>query len=492
MDRRVLVLAVAVIIAVPSVYAAVVLTGDDGGSGWVDDGATPYQFLAYDYASGRNVQFTSYYTDAYFDRPSGEYNPCLATFALTLSMACGYSSARGHGPDSVLGLLKDIGCTETFANPSFYEHVYDPYSVELAFGSKTYGDSTLVFVVAKGLMYPTEEFGSNFLFGPEGRHTGFSMASENIKDSLRGYISDKGISGKIKLEMSGYSRSAAASNLACADIVDAVCGGDSSGGLGDVTLGTDDVYCFCFECPRGGFYAPDSGCMNPSDPRYDGIYYFVDDKDMVPNLPPADYGMVRYGRLVSIPSDDEDSTEDALELLAGLLGEESAGYYDVRGFVPAGGSINTMEDFALEVKNLLYKGTVSRQYYADNIEEDLSYFIYMMLSHSRIMTEFLDREGGYIKALPALVNNAFSADFETRFMDSLEAAAAVCGVEDQSEALMDGLSQASKILNRYMGGKFSITNPLVMTLLFNSSIAVVPHMPGSVFSYLAIEDPHYS
>jgi hypothetical protein len=56
---------------------------------------------------------------------------------------------------------------------------------------------------------------------------------------------------------------------------------------------------------------------------------------------------------------------------------------------------------------------------------------------------------------------------------------------------MDGLSQAAKMLNRYMGGKSPVTNPLVMALMVNSSIAVVPHMPGSVFGYLASEDPHY-
>ena len=491
MDRRLLAIAVAVIVAVPCVYAAIVLTRDNGGgSGWEDDGALPHTFMAYDYASGKNVPMTSYYTDSYFDKPSGEYNPCLATFALTLSMACGYSSAKGHGPDSVLGLMGDIGCTETYANQSFYDFVSDKFSVELAIGSKTYGDTTLLFVATKGLLYADEEFGSNFLFGSEGRHTGFVMASENIKDSLRDYISDKGIGGKIKLLMTGYSRTAAASNLTCADIADAVHDGDASGTLGGVTLGTDDLYGFCFECPRGGYYAPGSAGVDPSDPRYGGIYCFVDAKDIVPNLPPSDYGMVRYGKLMPIPSYDKDAAEDALEQIGRMIGEEASQYYDVSGF-KAVGVIGDMESFALEVKNFFVKGTVSREYYAANIEEDFSYFVFMVLQHGDLATVFADSEGGYVSAFSALVKEAFSEDFETRFGPSVHAAAVACGVQDQEDAIMDGLSQVAKMLNRYMGGKSPVTNPLVMALMVNSSIAVVPHMPGSVFGYLASEDPHY-
>ncbi|MBE6526410.1 MAG: hypothetical protein E7Z63_01370 [Thermoplasmata archaeon] len=490
MDRRLIAVIVAVIVIVPSVCAAVILTRDDGGSGWVDDGALPYTFSTYNYALGHNVSMTSYYTDGYFDNPSDKYNPCLATFALTLTMACGYSSSKGHGPDSVLGLLEDIGCTERFANQSFYDGNPDENSVELAIGSKTYGGFTLIFVATKGLLYSEIEFGSNFLFGAEGRHSGFVAASENIKGSLREYISDRGISGNVKVLLSGYSRTAAVSNLAAADIVDAISSGDASGTLGDVTLGIGDLYCFCFECPRGGYYDGTPGTISPGNLRYNGIFCFVDPKDIVPNLPPSDYGMVRYGKLISLPSDDEDAAGKSLETIGKFIGEDEARYYDVSGFIPSE-KIPTMEDLSLEVKNFMVKSTVSREYYAANIEADLSYFVYMVLDHPRLVTVFSDNEGGYLKAMTALVNEAFSEDFDTRFGSSFHAAAVACGISGQEDAIMAGLSQAAKMLNRYMGGSFNLFNPLLASLLANIPAAAVPHMPGSVFGYIASEDPHY-
>ena len=59
-------------------------------------------------------------------------------------------------------------------------------------------------------------------------------------DFLRAYLAEQGITGRIKLWMTGYSRSAATANLVGAAL-------DGGAALGeDVRLSPHDLYCYCF------------------------------------------------------------------------------------------------------------------------------------------------------------------------------------------------------------------------------------------------------
>ena len=64
-------------------------------------------------------------------------------------------------------------------------------------------------------------------------------------DYLRAYIAETGITGRVKLWISGYSRSAAVANMVGGMLDD----GCSLGAR--VSLSPHDLYCYCYEPPMG-------------------------------------------------------------------------------------------------------------------------------------------------------------------------------------------------------------------------------------------------
>lgn len=83
----------------------------------------------------------------------------------------------------------------------------------MGIGSKVIDGSTVLAVAINGVHY-SAQFGGNFKVGYQGIHEGFRLAADTTVSFIREYISEKSITGDVKILLTGYSRGAAVSNIA--------------------------------------------------------------------------------------------------------------------------------------------------------------------------------------------------------------------------------------------------------------------------------------
>ena len=98
-------------------------------------------------------------------------------------------------------------------------------------------------------MHYTAQFGGNFKVGQSGTHEGFQLGADKVVEFIKSYISEKRISGDVKILLTGYSRGAAISNISSAMIDDAIAEGKVKDLLGNVNMSFDDLYGFGFMTP---------------------------------------------------------------------------------------------------------------------------------------------------------------------------------------------------------------------------------------------------
>ena len=175
--------------------------------------------LSFRYQSGtQDEESYLYYTDAFFDHPSTEYDPSLATASLSFAMASfasidDYSYAHRYinGEE----VLKKAGFKDVEANAYFHEKPGTD-SLGVMIGRKKLGDATLLAVGLRGANYESE-WASNFTVGEGvagGYHQGFYEASEIVLAALKAYVESHALTGRLKIWISGYSRAGASCNVA--------------------------------------------------------------------------------------------------------------------------------------------------------------------------------------------------------------------------------------------------------------------------------------
>lgn len=251
-----------------------------------------------------------YYSDNYFnhdDDGSKVYNPSLA--AMSMCLAWSAFNAPEKNADSyedddpyinsfinAESLLQDIGFSEIEPNEWFKNKPTDE-SIGVIFGQKQikYSDNencTLIAVGIRGGEYE-QEWISNVTVGLDGQHEGFDEAKDQVVESLKKYIKDNGISGRIKLWITGYSRAAAVANLV---------GGYIDNAIDEKTLNIhtnkEDVYVYTFETPAGSL----STITNNDKDKYPNIFNVINAEDLVTYVAPETMGFDRYGQDVYLPS----------------------------------------------------------------------------------------------------------------------------------------------------------------------------------------------
>lgn len=134
-----------------------------------------------------------------------------------------------------------------------------------------------------------------------GDHSGFSVAAEEVANSVLTYIEDLGERDgspidlrDVSVLLCGHSRGAATASLAAAyldDIAGEVAdnGGDVDDEYSDWYVHHDGIYAYAFATPQVS--AKDS-CR---DARYDNIFNVLNPADLVPRMPLAQWGFDRYG-----------------------------------------------------------------------------------------------------------------------------------------------------------------------------------------------------
>lgn len=199
--------------------------------------------------------------------------------------ACGFSNFENidydHAPD------RD-GVAYVIASKQIL--VYD----EVTQQNKSF---TLIAVGIRGAGYGAE-WASNVEIGTPGqgatntRHEGFDGSAQIVRDGVKAYLQEQGISGDVKYWVSGFSRAAAVANLTAGYLTD-----DAA----DFQTTQDDVYGYTWECPQGA-------STSENELNYKNIHNIINAMDVVPMVSPSvfehqrlgvDYVMPYYGNTAS-------------------------------------------------------------------------------------------------------------------------------------------------------------------------------------------------
>lgn len=259
----------------------------------------PYKFrYAGNISNEYDIDGVCYYSDEYFKQIGEKYNPQLATMSLCLELASWSSydtdvwttdiSAPEAKFMNVRNLLignEGIGFSDFAVNDAWSSEPTED-SVGAVIARKQLEDSTLIALVIRGCGYG-KEWVSNFIVGEEGEHKGFAIAKLSILYFFNKYITEKKISGRIKLWMVGYSRAGAIANLIAGDIDDGYQIVDG------ITIDANDLYVYTFEAPRAAIRA---------EGKYDNIHNLINVNDLIPLIAPRSWGFERYSKDTLLPN----------------------------------------------------------------------------------------------------------------------------------------------------------------------------------------------
>lgn len=247
-----------------------------------------------------DVDGTYYYSDSYFENQDPKvYNNQLATMSICMAMAA-FNSNVGNdaegGTDytlkskNIVKLLNDIGVKrDDIYLSNTYTVKPGTGTIGVAIGQKVLSEDEngskeiLVPIAVRGAGYESE-WTSNVTVGKGNEadkyeHAGFADAANQVFTQVQSYIQNYGLSedvnnGKVKFWVTGYSRAGATANLTARRLVD--------------TYGTDKVFAYCMEAPKGA--------INNDTKKYANIHNCINFNDPVPKVAPGYMGFTRYGK----------------------------------------------------------------------------------------------------------------------------------------------------------------------------------------------------
>ena len=243
-----------------------------------------------------------YFSRNYFEHPSTEYDPHLATAGVCMVI----SSFTDFGPfDESWYLNQSKFVKEYFSAIGFNSFaVNEDYkksatfdSIGLAAAKREFGDYTVVAITPRSGGY-FREWGNNMHLGDGSQsdmmHEGWYNAANKLISFLDGYVSENNVKGKVKLWMNGFSRGGATVNIAAGLIDNKLARGEKIFSNGAYTT-RDDVYAYTYEAPQGA-NVNSKGVKAPKDALYDNIFNIVNPLDIVPKVAMKEYGFTRFGR----------------------------------------------------------------------------------------------------------------------------------------------------------------------------------------------------
>ena len=242
------------------------------------------------------------FVDYPFWQPATVYDGNLAVMSLMMAgcanRAIGYQDVPEEDFDPSLNLvhfLSDAGFTDIRKDD--YSKVPTMFTVSTAMGHRVMtheGEEpfTLIAIGVCGEGYKNE-WESNMTAGTGQIHEGFQNAAQLVIDRLAGYIATRGIKGRVKVWISGFSRAAAISNVAAGTLVNT--------GF----LPKEDVYAYTFATP--------AAIRNPPLEGYENIFNIINPADLIPQAMPAEWGYGRYGTDLFLPVQEFSSYEGALD-----------------------------------------------------------------------------------------------------------------------------------------------------------------------------------
>ncbi|MBE6658134.1 MAG: hypothetical protein E7604_06800 [Ruminococcaceae bacterium] len=258
-----------------------------------------------------NIGTSCTYSDDYFRGDPTRYNPDLALLSIAFAMSCGTAdgintewqpvTAASNAESFLCGTFGGSEIAE--ASLGFSEFARSADMENGKPGTDTIGavaankiiregdtDYTLIALGIRGMGYGAE-WASNFTVGAEGDHKGFSDSASKVTAFLSDYINTYLDSNtRIKLWITGYSRSAIIANMTAA----AVCDGALALSNGMTLVPADDLYCYTFATPRG--------VLAENAKPHANIFNLVSAYDVVPAVAPEAWGFTRHGVDVAYPT----------------------------------------------------------------------------------------------------------------------------------------------------------------------------------------------
>lgn len=243
-----------------------------------------------------------YFSRNYFEHPSTEYDPHLATASLAMVI----STFTDFGPfdeawyqgqskfvEEYFGAIgfNSFTVNEDYRQPATFD------TIGLAAAKMEMGDYTVVAITPRSGGY-FREWGNNMHLGDGSKsdmmHEGWYNAANKLISFLDNYVSTNNVTGRVKLWMTGFSRGGATTNIAAGLIDNKLVKGGKIFSNG-ASIIRDDVYAYTFEAPQGA-NVNSKTVKAPKDSLYDNIFNIVNPLDIVPKLAMKQYGFTRFGR----------------------------------------------------------------------------------------------------------------------------------------------------------------------------------------------------
>ncbi len=444
----------------------------------VDRSKNGIVFGFYNHAWGCNSRFITYYDDNYFSTPSTGYDSSLTTFALVLALSTGKRTFDStENADNVKALLKDIGCDRIRINDYYLSDKKRMDNIGVAIGIKDI-DKPTVFLVIKGSDYGAE-FGGNMIMGPENDHEGFTIAKRRVMEFLRETFREYGLSGDIRILVTGYSRAGATSNLVSTELTDMVDNGTVENELG-VRIDKRDLYGFCFE-PALCQYREE-----PTDGRYDNIVCVIDPNDPVVKIPPVLYGFKVFGRKEYLDSNNPDVLRRVFAYMDKYFGEGTSSYYNVPKFIPRNDN-KTLGDLFDHMLELSVKSFGDRKFYTENVQDDLAYTIYEIADNRKAFMKVMSAFESSNITFPEFLAIMFSkGDFMDKMVPGLNDPKLLTSTD--TKCMRKVMKQVFELLKRFDPKDLTI---LLHELKGNYKCLITPHIPLGPLSFLMADDPNY-
>lgn len=228
------------------------------------------------YSAGMwDVKWDFPYSDSYFLKSSEAFSRDLAKASMGLTASAFRHDSASTIPNQYETYLGAAGFTNLHAFG--YDRPTSPHSLSGVIASREITDFTLIAAAPCGQGYE-KEWGGNLHVGEGERHEGFNEGALILEKEIFSYIKEHQLTGKLKLWISGYSRSAAVANLAAADLIE-------SGRF-------EDVYAYLYAVPR----------TTKIDHGYPNICNICGSYDPVTQIPLESWGFFRHGWDLYLPS----------------------------------------------------------------------------------------------------------------------------------------------------------------------------------------------
>lgn len=231
---------------------------------------------------GHSASWDFSYSDEYFSRPSDQFDLDLARISFGMAV-CSFRDGENEAvqEDYLIEFFDNIGFEDLESDT--YRSKPETDSIAYGLASKKIDGFTVLACAVCGGNYGAE-WASNLTVGDGMRSEGFNDAAGKVQAAVKDYLEKHPTEGPVKLWVSGFSRAAATSNIAAADLTDS--------GI------FEDVYCYTFATPR----------TTREPVEYPNIFNIMQKDDPVPKVPLEDWNYGHYGNdlyLVSLETDSD-------------------------------------------------------------------------------------------------------------------------------------------------------------------------------------------